>query len=450
MTVGDGMTNRLVVSVVVLLLSGCASLGEAPLAEPDDLLRTSLDAQVQAPPHPRIPAASVDAMAELTEMDLARLTLAQNPDLQAQRTRLGVAKAQLTALGIVPDPQVALSRDHPSGPGLVDALGAGLNFDVASLVTLRARRRGALSAADQVRFDVAWIEWLTVNQVRTLARRQAALEQQVSLAMEAATAAEEVLHRAEASVAQGDMRIDDASLYRVGFLDANDRAMGLERALVATRIELLTLLGIGPDGTLQLAKFSREPRDVASLHPQDLSDRAFEARLDLDALREGYSAQEASVKVAQLAALPLPQLTLNRARDSGGIWSRGLGLGFSLPLWNRNRGDIEVTLASRTQLAAEYRARLHQTRADIAALCAELQGLDAARQALSAQLPSLEQARDTLAVASRDGSVPVVTYEAIRAALLDKQLALLGIEQALAEGQVALEAAVGDFIWEHP
>lgn len=118
MTVGDGMTNRLVISVVFLSLSGCASLGEAPLAAPDELLPTALDAQFDAPAHPRVPAAPVDATAELTEMDLVRLTLAQNPDLQAQRTRLGVAKAQLTSLGIVPDPQVSLSPvmgSHPSG-----------------------------------------------------------------------------------------------------------------------------------------------------------------------------------------------------------------------------------------------------------------------------------------------------------------------------------------------
>lgn len=249
---------------------------------------------------------------------------------------------------------------------------------------------------------------------------------------------------------QGDFRVDEVSLYRVGFLDAKDRAMGLERALVATRIELLTLLGMAPGGELRIAQLPREPLDAADLRPEDLVTAAFTSRLDLDALREGYAAQEATVKVARLSALPLPQLALNRARDTGGIWSHGVGLGFALPMWNRNRGEIDVSVAGRTQLAAEYRARLHQMRADITALCAELQGLEAARLELQAQLPSLEQASAALAKASRDGSVPLVTYEAIRAALLDKQLALLGIEQAIAEGQVALEAATGDFIWENP
>lgn len=442
------MTSRIAFSIVLCLLSGCASMGEAPLAPPEQLLPAAPEAQMTAPAHPRIPAAQVDTQVKLSEMDLARMTLALNPDLQAQRARLGVAKAQLTALGIVPDPQVSMSRDRPSGIGLVDALGAGLNLDIASLLTLPQRRRGASSAAEQVSYEVAWSEWLTVNQVRTLARRQAALERQVALSNEAAAAAHGVLQLADASLAQGDVRIDDVSLYRAGYLDAKDRAMSLERALAAARIELLTLVGLAPDSVLRLAQPSWAPHDVANLRPQELAARAFQARLDLDALREGYAAQEASVQVANLTALPLPQLSLSRARDTGGIWSHGIGLGFSLPLWNRNRGEIVVALATREQLAAEYRARLHQTRADIAALWTELQGLDAARRELQAQLPSLQRTRDTLALASREGSVPVVTYEAIRATLLDKELALLGIEQAIAEGEVALEAATGDFIWE--
>lgn len=67
-----------------------------------------------------------------------------------------------------------------------------------------------------MRFDVAWVEWLTVNQVRTLARRRMALERQEIVAREADDAAQEVLRLAEASLAQGDIRIDDVSLYRVG------------------------------------------------------------------------------------------------------------------------------------------------------------------------------------------------------------------------------------------
>ena len=48
--------------------------------------------------------------------------------------------------------------------------------------------------------------------------------------------------------------------------------------------------------------------------------------------------------------------------------------------------------------------------------------------------------------AAREGNVTLVTYETVRASLLDKQLALSVLEQAQAEGEIALETAVGDWL----
>ena len=66
------------------------------------------------------------------------------------------------------------------------------------------------------------------------------------------------------------------------------------------------------------------------------------------------------------------------------------------------------------------------------------------------QIPRLEESARVIAQATREGSLPLVTYETVRAALLSKKLSLLALEQAQAEGEVALETAIGKLIWETP
>ena len=43
------------------------------------------------------------------------LAVANNPDLRVARDDAGVARAQAFAAGLLPDPQISLSADHPAG-----------------------------------------------------------------------------------------------------------------------------------------------------------------------------------------------------------------------------------------------------------------------------------------------------------------------------------------------
>jgi outer membrane protein TolC len=189
------------------------------------------------------------------------------------------------------------------------------------------------------------------------------------------------------------------------------------------------------------------PRPIASVAALGLPGRYLRERFDLLALREGYAAQESELRRATRASLPLPSLEINRARDTSAVWTRGLALAFSLPLWNRGRGDIRVAQATREQLAAEYAARVLQARSDIARAATDLAALDRQRAALDEELPALAHAAEVMEKAARAGDVALVSYETVRASLLDKRLALLALEQAQSEGEVALESAAGDRLW---
>lgn len=440
------------VSLAVLTLCGCATYQAAPLPSPESILERGLPATTTAiaTTHPELPPRGIDLTRPLTDLDAARLALIASPDLAALRARAGVAEAQLFNAGLVPDPQLSLSVDHPtSGPDVVTALAAGLAFDLASLFTRHLRVSGQRHAAEQSRLDVAWSEWLALNQVRILVRRIVSLDQQAAVAAAARDAAKALYEAQRTSMQRGDTRLDDASVHQVGLIDAQTRLLDIQRQSASARHELNAALGVPPGSQLALAALPAS-HSVSGLDPSSLALEAARQRLDVLALQQGYEAQERGLHLQVRHALPLPQLTFNRARDTGDVWTSGLGVDFSLPLWNRNRGEIAVATATRSQLAAEYVARLLQLRSDIASQVDDLNRLDEEHAALAAQLPVLERSAEVLARASAAGNITATSYETVRAALLDKQLALLAIEQGRAEGEVSLEMSAGRLLWEAP
>ena len=112
-------------------------------------------------------------------------------------------------------------------------------------------------------------------------------------------------------------------------------------------------------------------------------------------------------------------------------------------MWNRNRGAIAVAKADRTRLRAEYAARLHQTRADIAALVASLDRDEKARSVLADEVPEIERLAAAFESAAEHGDVTQPTAESARATAYDKEIALLALSQACAEERIGLALAVG-------
>lgn len=440
---------RVATIVALLCLTACATYRPAPLPSPREVIERGLPAETPDRPSASTQTASTtgfDPAQPLSDLQAARLALSDSPDLMAMRARVGVADAQVFSAGLVADPRLSASIDHPEQAGLVDGLAGSLGFELMSLFGRAPRVEQARRQREQTQLEVGWNEWLAFNHVRTLVRRVVALERQGDVARTASDAASALYRQSARNVRVGDARLDDASILQIGWIDAQDRALGLERQAIAARDELNNVMGLPPATALKLEAPAVRPS--RTLDPQALALRAAERRLDIRALRSGYAAQEQGIRLAVRESLPLPQLDLTRARDTSAIWTSGLGIAMPLPLWNRNRGAIAVATATREQLSAEYVARLLQTRGDIAATVDDLKRAEAQRQALEKQLPALRSAELTVASAAQLGDVPLTTYNTLRASLLDKELTLLALQQAEAEGEVALDMAVGQLLTE--
>ena len=299
----------------------------------------------------------------------------------------------------------------------------------------------AVAEARQVRLDLAWAEWQTACNARLQAVRVLALEQALANAATSADASEALLGRYLKAAGRGDIAPDQVQSSRIAALDAQSNFRSAQTNLATARSELHRLLGLPPAYALRLA-----PAPLPALVPD--ADRlltlALTGRDDLAALRAGYDAQEAAVRRAILDQFPTLDLTISGARDTGGNKLIGPSIGFTLPLWNRNRGGIAVAEATREALRQEYDARLFQTRADIAAA-----GIRACDRAPAICAPAR---RDAGARDLRVGEPPGRTARRSRARDRRGRRAeparppnclLLQSEQAIAEQTIAIELLVG-------
>jgi outer membrane protein TolC len=434
------------------VIGGCALYHPKPLAAPDveGILespdRLELGQKAQKLNHPLLPPVKLDFSAPLTGPEIQAIAVIANPDLRALRVQQQVADAQVFASGLLPDPQISLGFDKlisPLDQGYSNAYAGSVSLDLLAALAVRpTERQAAKAAAQQLRDDIAWQEWTTAGQARLLAVRLVYQVRAKELAHRAADQAEHALARALAVARMGDLAGDEIELRRIAAADARGRALTADRDADASRLDLNHTLGLKPDETLVLADVT-PLREWQHTSADQLFADARVRRLDLTALSEGYAGQEASLHRAILGQYPKLGITINRASDTSNVHTLGPAVSLDLPLWNRNRGAIATARADRSRLRAEFAARLHQTRADIAALVSSLDRDEQARKTLARQMPDIERIAKAFEDASARHDVTQVTAEAARSAALDKQIALLALEQACAEERIALALSIG-------
>ena len=430
---------------LVALLGGCASYQPAPLRDAGDLLSgrdiALISADAAAIDRPYLTPQPIDLSQPLTPNALAILAVLENPDLKALRAKSGVTDAQAFAARLLPDPSFQGSFDKLiSGPDVLNGFAAQLGIDLNMLRTRGIARRSGEASKRQVRLDLAWAEWQAAGQARLLGVRVLGLTDQLAIARLGAASAQRLFEASSRAAGRGDIAAGDLDTRRQALLDTSDKARVAERDLVAARGELNKQLGLPPETLLRLTP------DAAPVVPPSaaiLVQQALVRRLDLHALRAGYDVGEAGLHTAVLEQFPALSLTMASARDTAGNLTVGPQVGFTLPLWNRNRGNIAIARATRAQLSAEYEARLFQTRADIAAGVA---GIDAARRQraeLEKQMPALSRYVAATERAARRGDLAPATAATAAQAKRDRDLTLLQLDQQIAEQTIALELLTG-------
>lgn len=439
-------SSALVSLIALGSLSACATYQPQPLDNQAAIPATAPEGLVQDAAlieRPFLTGKPVDVSQPLDRDALGLIALLYNPDLIALRKQTGVAEAQLLDARLIPDPSVGLSADRViSGPAttLPGTIAAQIAQDINSLRSRGARVDAAQEGLNQVRLDLAWAEWQVVEQVRLLGVRVSFLQRIAQLAEANRADAEDLLQRTLRAAGRGDIPPDQLQAARIAALDAADRAYTAQIDLTGAQQDLRRQLGVPPDFAVELAMPETAP---TAPRLTVITDEAIEERLDLAALRAGYASQEANVRQAIINQFPSLNLGFSVTRDSSDNGIIGALLDFTLPLWNRNRGQIAIERATREVLRAEYDARLFAVRADLAQSLALIADLQREEARLSAEIAPLQKFSDATARAAGRGDLPLATAMTASQSLRDKQLLLASVQQSLAEQYVALELASG-------
>jgi outer membrane protein TolC len=429
-----------------LALSGCMQYHAAPLAvAPHYASLTTNSTVLQKFPtlqaHPFHPEDGLDVV------EIEMLAVSQNTALRLARRDLGVAQAQAYSAGLLPDPQLNLASDisHSSGVGASSSY--GLNYDFGALLARSSAKQAAKSAQHQVASNLLWQEWQVMGQAQLLmvrAQMQAkiltVLQQQQQFSADRAT-------RSQQAMQQGNATRDIANTDEVAVQAINSKIDDLKILQLTTRHDINDLLGLSPNTSLNL-KFDDQgqvspPTQVdARLIQIALNDLA-QRRPDLRALKAGYASQDAKVHQAILAQFPALNVGLTRSKDNAGIISDSLGITLTLPIFNRNRGNVAIEQATRQRMQAEYQIRLNQTAASVLRLQSEQQQQVAVWQSRHAKLIQLRHDVDQTAAVYHQGLVDDLLWMNLNNNVFSLELDLLNIEQAIREQSVGLNVLLG-------
>lgn len=427
-----------------IFLVACQSYGPKPLPPASDLARAvpAVTRGEGASPPPGPLALEV---APADELDLAKVTLlalTSNPDLRSARATANIAVAQLDAARLFADPQISLSDDHPTRnvPGVIDGVAIGLSYDVSSLVVRGPIIDAARAERDRARLALVWQEWLTASQARQLFVRTLALRRQADIRALDVRLYEEQYRRLTSALGEGGVSSIAAAGALASLRDSSRQLGEVRRLAERAGRDLRLVLGLAPEASLALKPLPEElppPIDVVAVRRAlaSLPSR----RPDLLGLAAGYAAQEANVRRAIVAQFPAVSIGIRRAQDTAGVETVGFSAGITLPIFNRNRGNIAISKATRERLYQEYQARLDASASEASALAADGSLLDELLRNAVASLPELEATARAAHNALARGDIDGFTYVGLETTANAKRLEVAQFRQALLEQRIALQ-----------
>jgi outer membrane protein, heavy metal efflux system len=433
-------------SMLFVALTSCASYQAKPLNTQPVLLNNvpHLVVHDSQMPLPELASHTFNPDDGLDMKEVAILAVVNNPDLKAVRDERGVARAELIAAGILPNPQLTAGVDHPtSGPGYVNAFNLGLGYDISTLLTRKAGIDAARANSMSIDLTILWQEWQVVQKARVLFVESVEQEKQLRILQAFRDLMDAGYQRARRALKEGNITIDVVSADLAALQDATTNLHDLERQLAKTRQDLNSLLGISPDIKLDLTDGNDVPNpdqsDIAanlSLLPQH--------RPDLLALQAGYTSQEERFRKAVLAQFPALSIGITRSRDTSNVYTLGFGITLSLPIFDRNQGTIAIEKATRERLYDEYQARLNNAYSQVKGLLVQMRLVSKQYESVKSSLPDMEQTAERAKAALDEGDLDITTYTGLQAALLKKRVEAITLEKTMLEQRIVLQTLLGN------
>ena len=375
--------------------------------------------------------------------------LEKNPELKFYEAEIAAAKGGRKTAGLFANPELS------GGVGQKTVRGGGFSAEgVAWSVSVvqpfewpgRIGLRKAIANHD--------IELATLGYERfkvALAGRVRALAYGLFAAQEKSAAAQEVADRFRA-LREVLVQRDPAGLtplletrvIEATELNAQRKASEALLATQAALLELNQLRGVAPETRLSVSQAQlafRPPEDRSALMALARTNN-FELRVRaVELAQQGFR-----VDLAKNERYPTISVGPSISEERAGDRERTIGVGVSLPLplWNRNKGNIESAVARQMQaeVSLNVTEREIQRKVTEAALTYETKLREMARW----RPDSVQHFKEAAEVADRHyrlGAVPISTYVELQKQYLDAVEGLLDTKKEALEASAQLELLTG-------
>jgi cobalt-zinc-cadmium efflux system outer membrane protein len=427
-------------------------------------LVTSVSSSAQSPTgHAPLGGRFVDPANGLSlEQAIAR-AIEQEPSFRAARSQVEVAQGTKIQASLRPNPSVSFERrEEPGGTDNLTTVGVEWPVDL-----FRRGRRIAVADREVATAQLAITdrERVLAADVRTRYGDVLAVIRDLSLFDEIVAATQNQFDLLRSRVEQGASPPLERDL-----LDVELRRVQAERLLQAARtetavFELKRVLGMNADATLTVrdtfeALVQRESavapqvRDMSTTVEQRADVRAAAARIETAVAKIDRAQSEGRFDVSLFgnymrmdAGFPqrgfAPGGGLERVRGQFTYWSAGAMV--TIPVLNRNQGDVAVARAERRGAAAAHDAARLAAEAELASARARDERTREAVKIYGAGAQAL--ARQNLTVVGQSyelGRVTVFEVLAERRRYLDVERAYTEALRAAYEARTALNRALGE------
>lgn len=307
-------------------------------------------------PAPKRVTADTDAQSiDAQPLDmLVAMGLERNPRLAKVSFAVESARGQAIQAGLYPNPTVSLIFDElldKTGPSGVNQL-PNFNQQIVTARKLRISQAAALREVDQASWQVIAERYSLLADIRTAYYDALALQRRVDIL-------EEMVKLAEKSVDQTNRLIEAKQVARLDLIQLEVEAERLRAELESSQRELpgaykrlaatvgvnqMVIREVAGDLSAPLPDYDldRTQSYVLAVHPQ------------LQVAQWGVQRAQLLLKRAQVEPIPNLGFSSSFVRQNQNR-SNDLSLGFnaSIPLWNRNQGNIHSAEADLCQAMQE-------------------------------------------------------------------------------------------------
>jgi cobalt-zinc-cadmium efflux system outer membrane protein len=383
---------------------------------------------------------------------LAQEVVARNPERAFLAQQISLAQTGVAAAGRLADPEISVDfgERRTDNPLTGQRLGDGPAFAVSIVQPIEfngripLRRAIAEGQVQLARLGLAQFDATLAARARTLGYRLFAAAEKADAARNVASRMRNLAEVLLAREAAGPAPRLEAAVLEAAAITAERNAANADSDYNALLYQLNGLRGVALASRLRIL---RPTAAVPALPPVDrLLDAAEAGNFELAALKAQLQQQGLGVALARKSRAGQLAIGPYFSRDRGDVLDHVVGVRASttVPLWNRQAGEVSAAQSREAQGQAALLAARRRIMAEVQTQAAALE----ARRSALAKWPADAPRRFAEAAAAADasyrlGAVPITTYVQMQTGYLDALAAVLDTRAATFEAAAQLQVLTG-------